>query len=118
MTELVTIDRAELDALQADRARLRALEEDTADIAAIQAARRDPGPRLPLAAFNRILDGASPVAVWREHRGLSGAELARQVGISRAFLSQIEAGSRSAALHTMRKLATALGVAIDDLVNA
>lgn len=117
MIDLVTIERSELEALQADRARLHALEEAN-DMAALQAARRDPGERLPLAAFERILDGESPVKVWREHRGLSAADLARAAGISRAFVSQIEAGTRQAGVETMRKLAATLRVSLDDVCAA
>ena len=42
----------------------------------------DRGEALPIESFRRILAGESPIRVWREHRGLSAAELAER-GTSR-----------------------------------
>jgi len=41
-----------------------------------------------------ILDGASPIRVWREHRGLTQQRLAEAAGISMPYLFQIESGKR------------------------
>ncbi|MDE1567096.1 helix-turn-helix domain-containing protein [Aquabacter sp. P-9] len=71
---------------------------------------------LPAAMADRILTGESPVRVWREHRGLSTAELAKRAGIKQPYLSQIESGKRDGGIQTIKRLAQALGVAIDDLV--
>ena len=71
---------------------------------------------LPSAMIDRVLAGESLVRVWRDHRGLTSKALAEKAGIARAYLSQIEAGKREGTIDTLRKLATALGVAIDDLV--
>ncbi|MFG1395163.1 helix-turn-helix domain-containing protein [Xanthobacter agilis] len=71
---------------------------------------------LPAAIADRMLAGESPVRVWREHRGLSAPELAGQAGITQPYLSQIENGKREGGIETMRKLASVLGVIIDDLV--
>lgn len=63
-----------------------------------------------------ILDGANPVRVWREHRGLSQANVAEQAGISAAYLSQIESGTRDGTAEVLGKIAAALDVTQDDLV--
>ena len=56
--------------------------------------------------------------VWREFRDLSQAALARAAGVNRVQIVEIEAGRNSGSVHTLRKLADALGVAVDDLIPA
>ncbi len=72
---------------------------------------------LPSAIVDAILDGQNRVRVWREHRGLTAAALAKQAGIASAYLSQIETGKREGTVETYRKLAAALGITLDDLVG-
>ncbi|GLP86273.1 helix-turn-helix domain-containing protein [Tritonibacter mobilis] len=48
-------------------------------------------------------------------RGLSREEICEEAGISRTFLSLIESGARRPGLHTVEKLARALGVSVRDL---
>lgn len=71
---------------------------------------------LPAAMVNRMLDGENLVRVWREHRGFRAKALAAAAGISATYLSEIETGKRDGTVSTMKKIAEALGVAIDDLV--
>ena len=72
---------------------------------------------LPAAMVDAILDGESRVRVWREHRGLTAAALAKAAGIASPYLSQIETGKREGTVETYRKLAIALGVTLDDLLG-
>ncbi|NJN86744.1 MAG: helix-turn-helix domain-containing protein [Leptolyngbyaceae cyanobacterium SL_7_1] len=51
----------------------------------------------------------------RQHHGLTIAEVADQVGISRGMLSKIENAQTSASLDTLAKLAQALGVSLATL---
>lgn len=51
----------------------------------------------------------------RQHHGLTIAEVADQVGISRGMLSKIENAQTSASLETLAKLAQALGVSLATL---
>lgn len=62
-------------------------------------------------------DNVHPVRAWRERRGYSQAQLAALVGISRAYLTQIETGERTGTLEVTVALARALGCRIDDLVQ-
>jgi transcriptional regulator with XRE-family HTH domain len=62
-------------------------------------------------------DNIHPVRAWRERRGYSQAQLAALVGISRAYLTQIETGERTGTLEVMVAVARALGCRIDDLVQ-
>jgi DNA-binding XRE family transcriptional regulator len=71
---------------------------------------------VPAALVNRIIDGENTILVWREYRGLTAAELAARAGISAPYLSELESGKKSGGIATLRKLATALKVDLDDLV--
>ncbi len=71
---------------------------------------------IPAEYVNRLLDGENPVMVWREFRGMTLKQLAEAAGITAPYLSQIEGGKRDGTVGTMKKLATALRVQIDDLV--
>lgn len=85
------------------------------DVRAYDAAKARAEEQLPLAIADRIMGGESEVRVFREHRGLTQAELAATVGISVPYLSQIEARRRRPSTAVLRRLATRLGVKIDDL---
>ena len=94
--------------------------EDAADLAAIDRFRRKLAAGeeelVPAAVVDRLLDGENPIRVWREHRGLGVKDLARQAAIAAPYLSQMETGKRAGTVETMRRLADALGLTIDDLV--
>ena len=111
--ETVTISKAEYE-------RLLALQEDLADIRAALAveARIAAGNEELIPAFvvDRLLEGEHPLRVWREFRNLTQADLARSSGVNRVQIVDIEAGRNSGSVHTLRKLATALAVSVDDLV--
>lgn len=63
-----------------------------------------------------IAEGGHPVRAWREYRGLNQGQLAALVGISRAYLAQIEGGERTGTLEVTARIARALGCLVDDLV--
>ena len=73
---------------------------------------------LPASLVNAILDGVNPLRAWREYRGLTVAALAASAGVTAAYLSQIESGKREGTIDTLRKIAAALNVMIDDIVDA
>ncbi|NBJ13011.1 helix-turn-helix domain-containing protein [Microvirga arsenatis] len=103
----------------ADYERLAGAAEETGDVRAYDEAKRrlatGEDELLPAEFANRILDGESPIRVWREYRGLNGKDLAAKAEISAAFLSQIENGERDGSFGTMKKIAEALSVSLDDL---
>ncbi len=115
MPDTVTIPRAEYD-------RLCAAEHDFADLRAALAARAriEAGTEelVPAAVADRLIDGASPLGVWREHRGLSQSALARESGVNRIQIADIEAGRATGSVHTLRALARTLDVTVDDLLPA
>lgn len=96
--------------------RMQRALEDLDDIAALEELRaNDDGFRIPGAVADAILDGASPIKAWREHRGLTQDALAAQAGISKAYLCQIETGKRAGTVDTLKAIAAALGLTLDDL---
>ncbi len=113
MNDTVTISRAEYE-------RLCALEEEFADIQAALSveARIASGEEelIPAQVVDRLLDRESPLRVWREYRDLSQSALARASGVNRVQIVEIEAGRNSGSVHTLRKLADALRIAVDDLI--
>lgn len=72
---------------------------------------------IPSGIVGRLLAGENPVRVWRSHRGLTVTELAEKAGVAQPYLSQIETGRRDGTLETMRRIAAALGVTLDDLAG-
>ena len=94
--------------------------EDAADIAGVAGfeERLATGQEelVPASMVDRMLNGESPLRVWREYRGLTATALADKAGIAQSYVSQIETGRRDGTVDTYRRLAEALGVSIDDLV--
>lgn len=73
---------------------------------------------MPAAVANLLLDCKQPVKIWREHRGLTLEALAEKAGIGKAYLCQIETSKRVGALKTLKAIADALAVSVNDLNEA
>lgn len=71
---------------------------------------------VPADYVKRLIAGESPLRVWRELRGLSQVRLGKASGVNRVQIADIEAGRSKGSVETVRKLADALGVRVDDLV--
>ena len=103
----------------AEYERLVAAAEDAADIAALATLDADDSEEdLPDVMVSRLLDGENPIRVWREHRGITGQQLAKLVDVRQSYISQIETGKREGTVDVLRRIATALGVTLDDLYPA
>ena len=106
---------------EADYADLLEAAEDNVDREALLRFRMALAPGaeelVPSDIVDRLLAGEDRIRVWREHRGLSIKALAEQAGIAQPFLSQIETGRREGTVATLRKIAEALNVTLDDLVG-
>jgi len=63
-----------------------------------------------------ILDGTSPIRAWREYKQIKMNELAGKVGISSAYLSQIENGKRNPTIDTLKVIARELNIDVDILI--
>lgn len=113
MSDMVTIPREEYD-------RLREAAEDLEDLQAYDRATANlasgADELIPEEFANRLIDGENPVRVYRELRGLTQVQLAERSGVNRVQIADIEAGRSTGSVATIRKLAEALGVTIDNLV--
>ncbi len=104
---------------EAEFARLVEAAEDAADVRAYDEIRQKLATGeeelLPAEMVSRMLAGESPIRVWREHRGLTARILAEKAGLAQAYVSQVETGKRAGTVETLKKLANALGVGLDDI---
>ena len=87
----VTLSRTDFDTM------LEELEDAEDRLAVLEDCLLDLKPEqdrllLSMADTTRIIDGVSPVTVWRERRGMTRAELALAAGLDEASLVAIEAG--------------------------
>ena len=93
---------------------------DAADISAADKVRAEieagRDELVPDAMVGRLISGESPIRVWREHRGMSATALAERAGISAGYLSELESGKKAGGIDTLRRIAGALGLVIDDLL--
>ena len=112
MGEMITIPAAEYRTLLGAAANLADL---TAHDRAMAAIARGDEELVPEAFAKRLIAGESPVRVWRELRGLTQAALSTGSGVNRVQIANIESGAKSGSVATLRKLADALGVGLDDL---
>jgi DNA-binding XRE family transcriptional regulator len=104
---------------EADYEALRDLAEDHADRETVGAFRNALAAGreelVPAAFADRLMDGENKIRVWREYRGLTARDLAERAGISAAYLSQIESGLRDGSFDTIKRIAAALNISLDDL---
>ena len=70
---------------------------------------------IPFEITERRVAGESTVRIWREHRGLTQEKLAKTSKVSRGMIAAIEAGHKRGGLDTLRRLAAALKVSLDNL---
>ena len=114
MNEMVTIPREEYE-------RLLTAVEDLADLQAFDRAKAalaaGDDECIPADYAYRLLNGESPVRVYRDLRRLTQAALAEKAGVNRVTVAEIEIGRKQGSVATLRGLANALGVALDDLTG-
>ena len=104
-------DRADLVVMTPED--LAELIEDAAATTAYQRTRDQ--EYVPISVVDRLVARENPVRVWREHRGHSLRRLAERAGIGIGYLSQIENSERKGTVETLKKIAAALDVELDDL---
>jgi DNA-binding XRE family transcriptional regulator len=84
---------------------------------------RDPVRRAAIESGRRVVveryyKDASGLAVLRLKHGWSQRTLADHIGVKQPHIARLESGLHDPSLGTMRKLAAALGVTIEDVVRA
>ncbi len=85
------------------------------DFRRLLAAAGEADPTIPHAVVSASVDGASPARAWREHLGLSQAEVATRMNISQPAYAQMEADHDRLRKRTRERIADALGIAADQL---
>jgi DNA-binding XRE family transcriptional regulator len=112
MGEMISIPMDEYKALLAaneDLAELRAYDHAKAALAAGE------DEMIPAEYVRRMVDGESRLRVWRDFRRLTQAALGEKASVNRVQIADIEAGRKSGSVETLKKLAVALGVDLDDI---
>jgi DNA-binding XRE family transcriptional regulator len=113
MNEMLTISKLEYEKLCAaaeDLTDLKAYDTATAMLA-------DSAEELIPAEFvNRLLNGHSPLKVYREIRGYTQAQLAQLAEVNRTTIGEIKIGRKQGSVATLSRLANLLDITIDDLV--
>ena len=127
--EEVVLSRADWERLVSA---LEDIDEDADDIAAVSVARAENAAlaarlaaergvsvetTIPIEVVTAELDGAHPLRAWRDHRGWTQAELAAKSGVARDLIAQIETRRRNGSIQSMNRLARALGVPIEALIE-
>ena len=131
----VVLSRADWDRIVeiiGDPALANELAEDADDIAAVAAARaadatfaarieRERGVpvevTIPIEVVEAELDGAHPIKAWREYRGWTQLHLSSKSGVGRDLIAQIETRRKQGSVETLDRIARALGVPIEALIE-
>ncbi len=79
---------------------------------------RGEGMTIPSEVARRVfVEDIPPIRAFREWRGLTQEELGRRVGMSKSYVSQLETRRRKPGVATLKKLAQALDVPFDLLME-
>ena len=102
---------------------LRKLMDDAEMLAGVKAydaakgrLKRGEDELIPFEITERRLAGESSVKIWREYRELTQEELGRRSEVSRAMIAAIETGRKKGGIDTLKRLAAALKVDLENLV--
>ncbi len=69
-----------------------------------------------LDVLQRLIASQRTIKVWREYRGLTQTDLAKQVGVSQSTIALLESGKYVGTLALFNELAEALNLELDDLI--
>lgn len=107
-------------------------DEDDDDVAAVTAARAEDSTfaarvaaergteveaTIPIDVVRAKLDGAHPVKAWRDYCGWTQLYLHFKSGVGRDLIAQIETRRKNGSVETLDRLARALGVPMEALIE-
>ena len=72
---------------------------------------------IPYEVVERLADGKHRIRAWREHRGMTQAELAKRAGLTQGAIADIERSRRSPGVKSLRRIAGALKVPAAQLMD-
>ena len=108
------------------------LDEDEDDIAAVSAARAEDAAfaarieaergaavevTIPIQVIEAKLNGAHPLRAWRDYRRWTQLYLAFKSEVGRDLIAQIETRRKNGSVETLDRIARALGVPIEALLE-
>jgi DNA-binding XRE family transcriptional regulator len=108
------------------------LAEDADDVAAVAAARAEDATfaariesergvpvevTIPVEVIEAELDGAHPIKAWREYREWTQLRLSSEAGVGRDLIAQIETRRKQGSVETLGRLARALNVPMEALIE-
>ncbi|MCV9965677.1 helix-turn-helix transcriptional regulator [Pararhizobium sp. BT-229] len=91
-------------------------DEDMLDVARAREIKSRGEETFPSSVVEALIAGENPVRVYRQHRGLTTAQLAEKSGVSQSHIEEMEDGKIQGQVASMEAVALALGVDLDDLV--
>jgi DNA-binding XRE family transcriptional regulator len=94
-----------------------AMKESLDHARAIGEFRAGKAPGLSTDEARALVAAVSPLAFWRKYRGLTQAVLATSAGIAQNYLSEIENGRRGGDVMLWLRLARALDLPVEVLVD-
>jgi DNA-binding XRE family transcriptional regulator len=107
-------------------------DDDADDIAAVTAARAEDAAfrarveaergapvevTIPIEVIEAKLEGAHPVRAWRNYRGWTQLYLSFKSDVGRDLIAQIETRKKNGSIETLDRLARALGVPMEALIE-
>lgn len=97
--------------------RLLELAEDAEDVRAFDEVMARGEENIPYELVKQLLEGGNPIRLWRQHRGLTQAQLAEKAKVGQSYIAMLEKGERKGAVEMLQRIAAALGVEMDDLLS-
>lgn len=91
--------------------------EEKFDIAVLDEALLEDEEVFPKEILKALLDGISPVRVFRTYRDMTQQQLADRAGVTKRTISEIETGRKYGSVKTLVAIANTLNVTLDDLVD-
>ncbi len=70
----------------------------------------------PIEMTERLINGESPLRIYREYRGFTQTQLATKVSLTQATIAELEKGKQKGSIETWKALSNALNIDIDELV--
>jgi DNA-binding XRE family transcriptional regulator len=91
--------------------------QDIADCNEIKARiEQGKGEYFPEGVVDALIDGENAIKTFREYRGLTQTELASKAGLSVAMIKKLESGETGGSIKTIKAIASALNLEVDDLI--
>ena len=63
------------------------------------------------------MTGENRVKVWRQKMGFTQRQLAEYAGVSQAMVAEVEKGTKTGSVETLRKLAHAMKISVAALTD-